>query len=461
MHDGLLQPGLTLMDYGCGRGGDVARLGAAGYDCSGWDPVHAPGGDRRPASVVNLGYVVNVIEDPAERVETLRRAWSLTRDVLVVSARLVDERPTRTTPELGDGVLTRLRTFQKFFEQHELRSWIDASLEEHSVAAAPGVFYVFRSVEARTRFSAGRFRRRDLVPPMRETERLVAQHGVLLDALSAFLADRGRMPEAGELPEERGIIDALGSMRRAQRLLLASTGASDWEKVREARSEDLLLYLALSRFDGRPRMGELPLDMQGDVRAFFGSHSSACRKADELLFALGRQEVLDGAIRAAPFGKTLPTALYVHVDAMDQQPLALRLYEGCARAALGAVDGATIVKLRRDEPKVSYLCYPGFERDAHPELVESVSVHLQTFRTRTRRYDPAVNPPVLHRKETFLPAGAPNREKFERLTRAEERAGLLENGSTIGTRSGWCHELSSRGFEVRGHRLVRSSRERG
>jgi DNA phosphorothioation-associated putative methyltransferase len=59
-------------------------MGVAG---EGWDPSHRPDGPRRPAgAVVNLGYVVNVIEDPAERGETLRRAWSLAGRVLVVSA---------------------------------------------------------------------------------------------------------------------------------------------------------------------------------------------------------------------------------------------------------------------------------------------------------------------------------------------------------------------------------------
>ena len=99
-------------------------------DCSGWDPVHAPDGDRRPASVVNLGYVVNVIEDPGERVEVLRRAWSLAADVLVVSGRLVNERPARGAPAFADGVMTRLGTFQKFYEQSELRDWIEATLGE-------------------------------------------------------------------------------------------------------------------------------------------------------------------------------------------------------------------------------------------------------------------------------------------------------------------------------------------
>ncbi|MGP0069200.1 MAG: hypothetical protein ACLQGP_37070, partial [Isosphaeraceae bacterium] len=69
------------------------------------------------------------------------------------------------------------------------------------------------------------------------------------------------------------------------------------------------------------------------------------------------------------------------------------------------------------------------------------------------------NPPILHRKETFLPAELPLRSKFERLTRQEERAGLLEETATIGTRSGWADRLSSMGYVVRGHRLVRSQSE--
>ena len=44
---------------------------------------------------------------------------------------------------------------------------------------------------------------------------------------------------------------------------------------------------------------------------------------------------------------------------------------------------------------------------------------------------------------------------FDRLTRQEERAGLLEETATIGTRSGWADRLRSMGYALRGHRLVR------
>ncbi len=67
LDDGVLRADESVFDYGCGRGGDVERLHHLGYEAAGWDPAHAPGEALREADVVNLGYVLNVIEDLAER----------------------------------------------------------------------------------------------------------------------------------------------------------------------------------------------------------------------------------------------------------------------------------------------------------------------------------------------------------------------------------------------------------
>jgi hypothetical protein len=75
---GQLKSGETFFDYGCGLGADVRGL-HLGYMAEGWDPVHAPESEKRLADVVNLGYVLNVIEDPAERLETLLDAWGLAK----------------------------------------------------------------------------------------------------------------------------------------------------------------------------------------------------------------------------------------------------------------------------------------------------------------------------------------------------------------------------------------------
>ncbi len=78
-----------------------------GFESAGWDPVHRPHETLRAAPVVNLGYVVNVIENPAERREVLRSAWSLADQVLIVSARLtMDGRFLSEASDFADGYLT-------------------------------------------------------------------------------------------------------------------------------------------------------------------------------------------------------------------------------------------------------------------------------------------------------------------------------------------------------------------
>lgn len=65
----------SVLDYGCGKGDDVRELEAHGVNVYGWDPTHRPEGKVATSDIVNLGYVLNVIEDTKERAETLRRAY--------------------------------------------------------------------------------------------------------------------------------------------------------------------------------------------------------------------------------------------------------------------------------------------------------------------------------------------------------------------------------------------------
>ena len=121
---------------------------------------------------------------------------------------------------------------------------------------------------------------------------------------------------------------------------------------------------------------QLPRDLQRDVRVFFSSYSRACSLADDLLFSAGDRAAVDQACRSAAVGKLTRQALYVHESALPQLPPILRTFEGCARAYIGVVEGANIIKLHRDQPQVSYLSYPDFERDPHPALASSLLVPL-------------------------------------------------------------------------------------
>ena len=112
----------------------------------------------------------------------------------------------------------------------------------------------------------------------------------------------------------------------------------------------------------------------------------------------------------------------------------LRVYEGCARAYLGEVEGANLIKLHRHSGKVSYLVDPDFETAPHPALLRSIKLSLRTRDLDCHDYATSTNPPILHRKETFLPPGHELVAKFARLTRQEEKHGLLDETATIGTR---------------------------
>ncbi len=222
------------------------------------------------------------------------------------------------------------------------------------------------------------------------------------------------------------------------------------------RRQDLLVYLALARFDGRPRISQLPLDLQLDIRALCGNYTRACEQADRLLFSAGDQAQISAACEAAPCGKVTPEALYVHVSALECLPPLLRVYEGCARGWVGQVEPANIVKLSRAKSQISYLWYPGFDTDPHPALEESLAVALHGLRLKHRFYTATPNPPILHRKELFLAADHPLRPRFERLTRQEERAGLYEDTATIGTKRRWEELLAAKGLRIAGHRLCRA-----
>jgi DNA phosphorothioation-associated putative methyltransferase len=200
----------------------------------------------------------------------------------------------------------------------------------------------------------------------------------------------------------------------------------------------------------------LPRDLQLDIRGFFSNYRHACAVADELLFSAGRLERIDAACQVSAVGKLTPGSLYVHVSAVSLLPPLLRIYEGCARAYMGAVEGANIVKLSRTKAQVSYLSYPTFEKEAHPSLAASLVVPLQTFRVRYLEYRDSTNPPILHRKEEFVSAEHPLRTRFERLTQEEERRGLYRESREIGTREAWRARLGECGVELRGHRIVKA-----
>jgi DNA phosphorothioation-associated putative methyltransferase len=467
LEHGVIRHGDDVFDYGCGHGHDVQFLAELGHEAHGWDPSHRPDAELRIAAVVNLGYVLNVIEDPAERAYTLKDAWRLATRALVIAVRTSDETKFITNgTEHADGLLTGADTFQKLYDQAEARAYIDDVLDVRTIPLAFGVFVAFKDDAAEQEWLDNRaalrrrVRRLRRIVEARKTlrDKAYQAHRDILRPLEEFIAVRGRLPVPGE--DERGwtkpIVDVFGSLPRAFQVIRHVAQHPWWDDAADDRRQELLVRFALGRLRKRPKFTALPEGVRRDVRSLFSSYMAACEQSDDLLFSIGNPDTVNQAAVASRIGKRTADAIYVHVDAVDLLPAALRVFIGAAEALVGDVPGASLVKAHLAKPRVSWLVYPDFDTDPHPVLAQSWVVDFRELDVRPHDYRGRDNPPVLHRKDLFVAPDHPRYDTFRRLTEQEERHGLLDEPFTIGTRAGWQRRLVEGGWRLAGHRLVRS-----
>lgn len=399
-----------------------------------------------------MTYVVNVIEDQTERARAVEQAWRLTSRCLVVAARLTWDQRRLTGQSLNDGVVTSRQTFQHLYSSQELRSFVESVTQARVVTASPGVVYAFKDDHSRLTFLANK------VSP--ETQWTASDDPAsALSALVEFTETRGRLATVDEMPDS--VRQTFGHVRpqELRRIVLRAADESRVQSAARQTTLNTLLLLGMELFNGRASFSNLPASVQADVRAQFRSYREACQRSDRLLLKLREDTYVRGAMRNS-VGKMTPSALYVHRRAMDRMPVVLRLYEHCAAMVAGHPREWNLAKLTHTGRKVSWLNYPDFDSDPHPRLESSYHVDLVTLKTGFTNYSDSPSRPLLHRKQEFLASNDKDAAKYERLTRAEVRAGLYRRPELIGTESGWQAALDDCGVHLRGHRLIKNSPEK-
>ena len=102
-------------------------------------------------------------------------------------------------------------------------------------------------------------------------------------------------------------------------------------------------------------------------------------------------------------GKKLPDSIYVHESAFSSVPeLLIKRVLRIAGALKVGDDEWNILKFYTRDFKLAFLSYPNFETDSYPALSHSYTVDLSKLSMRKSEYGKAGNPPILHRKETFV-----------------------------------------------------------
>ncbi len=410
----------TVLDYGCGQGDDVAALAAGGFQAFGWDPHYAPDGPRCPADVVNLGFVLNVIEDRHERAETLMAAYGFARRALSIAVMPLGKYTFDGLKPYGDGYVTARGTFQKYFAQQELRDFIAQALSEAPVAFAPGIFVVFRDKDLEQEVLLKRqarvhVRPIGLRPPerkrlaMRARPELADRIKPELETLWAALVERGRVLDAEEFPDGLHALFRAAKVapRRAVDICLSDPANRDQLVAAAAtRREDLLIHLALNVFPGAPRYTTLARSIQKDLRAFFGSHTAAMQEANALLFSVGKAETvceaIDAAVTAGLGAMRDGNTFRMQAPVLNRLPAALRVLVGCAGVLRGGTEGADFIDIKTDGRRVGFIaCTDATAR--LPVYIERTRVDLGRLRVTVDHPDGM----ILYLRGRFLPTDSP------------------------------------------------------
>jgi hypothetical protein len=388
---GVIQKKHSLFDYGCGHGMDIEALQGLGYTINGWDPAFRPKAQRIEADVVNLGYVLNVIESPKERLEALKGAFALTRQALLVSVLVEGQQTVAHTRACGDGFLTKNNTFQKFYAPGELEHFIEANLQAEVITLSLGICIVFRDPDDAEAFEASRSRRRidwlDLSsqlrftsPSSRELRRAdrYQLHKELFDSFWDSLLEYGRAPEPGEYDRLAEIRKAAGGLSRALSLVVQKRGEALWQHARKARSEDVLVYLAMTNFRKKFLRRDIPLRIKNDIKAFFSDLAIAKKQAHDILLAAADPDEVGLAVEGLDFGiyDQVEEQFTFHRKFLNQLPPALRVYVQCGALRYGDPEEADLIKIHVASGKLTLLHYDDFKK-AEPILQTRIKINLR------------------------------------------------------------------------------------
>jgi DNA phosphorothioation-associated putative methyltransferase len=403
----------AVFDYGCGRGDDLRSLEVGGITVNGWDPHFLPEAPKIEADVVNLGFVINVIEDPKERAETLKSAYGLSRTLLVVSVMLQGQSQYKSCSDHEDGVVTQIGTFQKYYSSAEIRQFVEKVLGREPITVSPGCLFVFRKDEDEQLFLEQRHSHHvtpdELVKwalPSDKRLRIYERNKDLLEDFWKTCLKLGRLPANDEYAQIETLKENVGSPKKAMSIIAGPDREEGLKKAGQRRIDDLIVFFALNLFERRKSFATMPAKIQRDIKAFFGNYQTAVGKAKSVLFSAGKAEemakacqvALDNGIGYLEQGRSLTLVSKL----ADRLPPLLRIYMGCAAQLTGEIDEADMIKIHIASAKLTLTSYDDFENKRVPLMLERIKIDMRNQSVDFFEYGDQYQPHPVYFKSRYM-----------------------------------------------------------
>jgi DNA phosphorothioation-associated putative methyltransferase len=480
---GLINQGISVFDYGCGRGDDLRGLTEVDIKCAGWDPHYANETALVSSEIVNLGFVVNVIEDKAERSVAVQNAFSLAKTALVVSVMLMNsDRPGK--PYL-DGFLTSRNTFQKYFSQEQLKEYLKNELDHDPVMIGPGIALIFKDQDAEQRFLLSRYRSSNVarrlltartslgakprkiserikVPRASKAERELIEYRPLLDEFWSLSLDLGRFPEVYEIPQIFCILEKI-SLTRACRLIRTYYDMTLLDKAAETRSDEIKLFIASLQFGKQEPYRQLEPKLRFDIRYFFGDFKTATTAALKLLLDSGKTENILAACKVA-FADGIgwldqEHSLQLHVSMVERLPVVLRAYISCGLMLWDNISSIQLIKIHIGSGKLTLLNFGDFDTHPLPLLLKRIKVNIRKLDYDVFDYQSPQYPPLpLLFKSRYMHEDMPGFPEQAVFDESLESTQVLDKFEFHPTRVQIEENLDETRLEISDGKLVKSSK---
>lgn len=467
---GYLNGSYSILDYGCGRGDDLRELEAYNINAIGWDPVHRPDPDLEICDIVNLGFVVNVIEDKKERDETLLNAFSYASKLLVIAAMLGNEKIYEKFKSYKDGVITSKGTFQKYYYQGELQHYIESTLNENAIALGPGIFAVFKDKLEEQKYLLERQRSRNAwrklsTKPTKPIDKKLAKslyekNKALYDEFWLTCLDLSRIPSVDEFENTDLVIQTGGSCNKVFNICKEKHGIEQFDNSKRKRVDDLITYFALEYFTKRKPYIRMPDSLRRDIKTFFNSYTDTKALAQDALFSVSSSSMILSACEMA--NKQNPSllidqhSLIVHRNFLDRLPKELRIYVGCAAQLYGELDSIDLIKIHIRSGKVTFMVYENFDSRPIPLLKERIKVKLREQDIDFFDYVGEFQPQPLYNKSMLLDESFDDFKKQKSFDQKLDGLGIATHGDRGPALNELHKQLNLIGYKIRGYKFYKT-----
>ncbi|CCN82727.1 conserved hypothetical protein [Vibrio nigripulchritudo SFn27] len=464
---GFLDGSYSIFDYGSGRGDDLRELEAHGLDVLGWDPNFQPDNEKIQSDVVNLGFVLNVIEDQDERLEAILNAWDLAEKVLIVSVMLANDKYISQFKPYKDGVITTRNTFQKYYAQSEIKTYIEHSLQEDAIAAGPGIFYVFRDKLEEQIYLQNKYKRTNTwqqltsPKPVEDKAKLViTQNSNLFESFWNQCLELGRIPANDEFSQSKQVRQLVGSHKKVFSLLREMYDMSEFERAVKVKKEDLLLYFTMGLFEKRKPYTQQSKHIKRDIKALFEEYNTVINLATELLFSIADTDLIEKQCVKAQ--SLLPASLHsvghsliFHKEYLDELPLLLRVYVGSALQLYGELDeNVDLIKIHTTSGKLTLLYYDDYMSSV-PMLVKRIKIKMADQDISFFEYvDESRRPPLLNKHLLMSEEHELYNKQLSFDKRLAKLCGIQNTIEAVFHRSAFEQVLSENNKKISGYRIV-------